>query len=49
MGGGKVYLHKPGKSADMDLPLDINKDGTLDTPFGEVDRKATKQAPFRCV
>jgi hypothetical protein len=37
MGGGKVYLHKPGERED--LPLDINDDGTLQTPFGELKRK----------
>src|SRR5712691_4235225 len=39
MGGGKIILHKPGQNSEMDLPLDINKDGTLDTPFGEVKKK----------
>jgi hypothetical protein len=29
MGGGRVYLHKPGESASQDVPLDINDDGTL--------------------
>src|SRR6185436_4958983 len=24
MGGGRVYLHKPGESASQDVPLDIN-------------------------
>jgi hypothetical protein len=37
MGGGRVYLHKPGESQDM--PLDINDDGTLQSPFGELKRK----------
>ena len=39
MGGGRVYLHKPGESADM--PLDINDDGTLQSPFGELKRKGS--------
>jgi hypothetical protein len=37
MGGGKVYLHKPGESQDM--LLDINDDGTLQSPLGELKRK----------
>jgi hypothetical protein len=40
MGGGKVYLHKPGES--QDLPLDINDDGTLQSPFGELKRKGNQ-------
>jgi hypothetical protein len=40
MGGGKVYLHKPGERED--LPLDINDDGTLQTPFGELKRKGSQ-------
>ena len=39
MGGGKIYLHKPGESED--LPIDINDDGTLDTPFGELKKKSS--------
>ncbi|MDP9115198.1 MAG: hypothetical protein M3O20_16135 [Acidobacteriota bacterium] len=38
-GGGKIYLHKPGDPASQDMPLDINNDGTLDTPFGEIKKK----------
>jgi len=38
-GGGKIYLHKPGDLASQDMPLDINNDGTLDTPFGEIKKK----------
>jgi len=38
-GGGKIYLHKPGDPAGQDMPLDINNDGTLDTPFGEIKKK----------
>jgi hypothetical protein len=38
-GGGKIYIHKPGDPASQDMPLDINNDGTLDTPFGEIKKK----------
>lgn len=38
-GGGKIYLHKPGEPAGQDMPIDINNDGTLDTPFGEIKKK----------
>lgn len=38
-GGGKIYIHKPGGPASEDMPLDINNDGTLDTPFGEIKKK----------
>jgi hypothetical protein len=41
MGGGKLYLHKPGDSAGQDMPLDINDDGTLQSPFGEMKRKGS--------
>ncbi len=37
--GEKIYLHTPGESTDMDLPIDINNDGTLETPFGEIKKK----------
>jgi len=40
MGGGKVYLHKPGESQDM--VLDINDDGTLQSPLGELKRKGNQ-------
>jgi hypothetical protein len=36
-GGGKIYLHKPGDKDD--LVLDINNDGTLDSPMGELKKK----------
>jgi len=36
-GGGKIYLHKPGEKDDM--VLDINNDGTLDSPMGELKKK----------
>jgi hypothetical protein len=37
--GQRLYLHKVGETAEQDIPIEINKDGTLDTPFGEVKRK----------
>ena len=37
MGNNKIYLHKPGEAED--LPIDINNDGTLETPFGELKKK----------
>jgi len=37
--GQRLYLHKVGDTAEQDIPLEINEDGTLDTPFGEVKRK----------
>ncbi|MEO8049592.1 MAG: hypothetical protein ABI833_04180 [Acidobacteriota bacterium] len=39
MGGGKIYLHKPGDDPKVDMPIDINDDGTLQTPLGEIKRK----------
>ena len=39
MSGEKIYLHKPGESTDTDMPIDINNEGTLDTPFGEIKKK----------
>jgi hypothetical protein len=42
MGGGRVYLHNPGESASQDMPLDINDDGTLQSPFGELKRKGNQ-------
>lgn len=38
-GGDKIYLHKPGASADLDMPIDMNDDGTLQTPYGEIKKK----------
>ena len=38
-GGGKIILHKAGAFFDQDMPLDINNDGTLDTPLGEIKKK----------
>jgi len=37
--GQRLYLHKAGDTAEQDMPIEINEDGTLDTPFGEVKRK----------
>jgi len=37
-GGGKILLHKQGED---DLPIDINDDGTLDTPLGELKKKSS--------
>ena len=39
LNGGKMYLHSAGESADLDIPVDINDDGTLQTPFGEIKKK----------
>jgi hypothetical protein len=39
-GGGKVLLRQPG-SPNMDMDIDINDDGTLQTPIGEIKRKGT--------
>lgn len=36
--GDKVLLHQPGKS-NLDMPIDINNDGTLQTPLGEIKKK----------
>ena len=38
VGGDKIYLHKPGHS-NLDMPIDINDDGTLQTPLGEIKKK----------
>jgi hypothetical protein len=37
MSGRKIFLHKPGEADD--IPIDINDDGTLDTPMGEIKKK----------
>jgi hypothetical protein len=37
--GDKVILHKPGESPDTDMPIDVNLDGTLQTPLGEIKKK----------
>jgi hypothetical protein len=33
---GRIYLHKAG---DPDMPIDINDDGSLQTPFGDLKKK----------
>jgi hypothetical protein len=38
-GGGKIILHKTGESNGTDMPIDINNDGSLDTPLGERKKK----------
>lgn len=38
-GGGKIILHKAGESDATDIPIDINNDGSLDTPLGEIRKK----------
>ena len=38
MGGGKIVLHKVGDDKN-DMPIDINDDGSLSTPMGEIRRK----------
>ena len=38
MGGEKIYLHQPAHP-DLDMPIDINTDGTLQTPLGEIKKK----------
>lgn len=37
--GRTITLHKPGTNEDM--PIEINDDGTLDTPMGEVKKKGS--------
>lgn len=39
MDSEKIYLHKPGESSDQDIAIDINNDGTLETPMGELKKK----------
>jgi len=38
--GSKIILHKPS-APNEDMPLEINDDGTLDTPMGEVRKKSS--------
>jgi hypothetical protein len=38
-GSNKIILHKPGESNATDMPLDINNDGSIDTPLGEIRKK----------
>ena len=40
MNGNKIILHKPG-APNEDMPIEINDDGTLDTPMGEVRKKSS--------
>ena len=40
MGGARMYLHKPD-APNLDMPIDINDDGTLQTPLGELRKKAS--------
>jgi len=37
-GGEKIYLHQPANPT-LDFPIDINNDGTLQTPLGEIRKK----------
>ena len=37
--GTKIILHKAGEFNEMDMPIDINNDGTLDTPIAELKKK----------
>ena len=37
--GDKIILHKPGDDPNVDMPIDINNDGTLQTPLGEIRKK----------
>jgi hypothetical protein len=37
--GEKIYLHNPGEPGSQDMPIDINDDGTLQTPMGELKKK----------
>jgi hypothetical protein len=39
MKGDKIYLHQPGDAPSQDMPIDINDDGTLQTPIGELKKK----------
>jgi hypothetical protein len=39
MGGGKIFLHPAGQPTNQDMPIDINDDGTLQTPLGEIKKK----------
>jgi len=36
--GDKILLHKP-EDPNLDVPIDINNDGTLQTPLGEIRKK----------
>ena len=39
-GAGKIILREPGKP-ELDMPIDINDDGTLQTPVGELRKKGS--------
>ena len=39
MDSERIYLHTVGEPAENDMPIDINNDGTLETPFGEITKK----------
>lgn len=39
MGSGKLYLHTPGSRVEQDFAMDLLKDGSLDTPLGEIRKK----------
>ena len=38
MMGEKLLLHQPGRS-NLDMPIDINNDGSLQTPLGDIRKK----------
>jgi hypothetical protein len=38
MSGTKIILRRPGAPGE-DMPLDINNDGSIDTPLGEIKKK----------
>ncbi len=37
-GGARIYLHKPD-APNLDMAIDVNDDGTLQTPLGEIRKK----------
>jgi hypothetical protein len=39
-GSGKILLHQPGRD-NMDMPIDVNDDGSLQTPIGEIRKKGS--------
>jgi hypothetical protein len=39
MDSERIYLHAVGEPPETDIPIDINNDGTLETPFGEIRKK----------
>jgi hypothetical protein len=38
MGGERIYLHNPARP-NLDMQIDINNDGSLQTPMGEIRKK----------